>query len=263
MLNLYDIHVSSMETSCSSVVISVNTVWYHFEVFRQRILPFMEALRGVDSIFVHLYVDPLNVSVDWTLNISKKTFIFPRVDDGWRHFMRTLELVQDPDACIVSLDDQTLYRDINTVMYLRNMSVIFPDAAIGLGCEEPLFSSRFAVFLQHVCPYCATIFAKGTNVYYLPWHFVHNTVEVCNGWLAGWLGVLYKRRQFMTLDSAQFLSKGSCALHQDMLASGFLNFHKLQRLVFTKQKVKPVYLYSDARETDAERWQCAQSLGFA
>jgi hypothetical protein len=249
--------------SCSSVVVSIASHWSRFDAFRKKALPFVEALHGVDAIYIQLELEHWQMSDMSIQNLSSKTFVFPHDQTKLGNLMSTVELVHDLDACIVILSEDVLYRDMNTVLHLRNMSAMFPENAIGFGCEEPWPDWRTITIAVNAFPFLEALTFKGTNVYYKPWHALYNRIEICPGWLSGWLGVLYKRKHFHAVDAGHFFKRGrgeSCMTNEDILASGYLRHYKVQRLVFTQQRVKPVLLHE--QNPFPTKWRCARSMGF-
>ena len=264
MLDLDELRLSSMKESCSVVVGSVSTHWSRYDFFRRRILPFIEALRGIDFVYIHLQIEHWNLSETWTQNLSSKTFVFPYVEEKTSAFMSTLNLVSDMQACIMSMSEYTLYRDMNTVLHLRNISNMFPDTAVGMGCEQSTLSWSITKLLSSFCPFCPSFMYKGTNVNHHPWYFFHNPIEMCSGWLTSWLGALYKRKHFHASDTAEYFARDhhdACYGCDDLLISGYLRRYKVPRIVFTRQRVRPVFFdeISDLN-TGTKRFDCADEV---
>ncbi len=84
----------------------------------------------------------------------------------------------------MTLDDDTVYADVNRVSILKSYAENFPDAAIGFACQE--IPSILKVW-QYVCPTCLFWHSKiyGSFAGLI-------TFQTCQGWLLGWEGVIYR-----------------------------------------------------------------------
>ena len=214
---------------CSEVVVSVSTIAPRFGVFVSKVLPHIEKMLSVDKILVHVQtnvgrIHAIEHGLDWR-NVSRgpKTSFYRHEKEDLgpiSKLMRALELVTDGDACVVTLDDDVIYRDHRRVFVLKSLAETYADAAVGYGCEE---APSYLWAWQHVCPGCIFWTSKtyrGAGPATAP--------QACDGWLLGWEGVVYRRKFF----HSDLRPHPECYLTDDVMISGYLRGRSIPRLVY-------------------------------
>jgi hypothetical protein len=249
---------------CSELIVSVSTLATRFTSFLKKVLPSIENMHSIDKIYVHVQTNVMRLNVNENvfdqyknLNNTKIHFFYHQAEDlgPISKLSRTLELVEDGNACIVTLDDDTVYADVDRVSVLKSYAENFPDAAIGFACQE--IPSILKVW-QYVCPTC--LFWHSKNYGSLAGLI---TFQTCQGWLLGWEGVIYRRRFFPLI----FEASNTCYFTDDVMISGYLHKNQIQRLVYTGLE-SPLHLpknESDALSLISKvqlewQWPCAKDM---
>ena len=172
----------------------------------------------------------------------------------------------DADTCIVSVDDDVVY-DSRMVEVL--VSIAPSDGALGFSCEEIPFGLEFVRHFDPSLLWWEIIDKK--NVI----RFLYDEVVMCNGWLHGYQGILY-RKSFFTDDvfSMNSTMPGGCFYADDVRLAGYLWAKGIKRYVYPHFLTdgKDNLYHRENNESDSlnmidnsmmeKQWPCVQYFGW-
>mmetsp|Transcript_74125 Transcript_74125/g.197639 ORF Transcript_74125/g.197639 Transcript_74125/m.197639 type:complete len:295 (-) Transcript_74125:85-969(-) len=209
---------------CSRIVVSVAVLPPRWNGFERHVLPTLMELKGVDEIFVHIQGRVNSTSPSPGIRFFMHE---DGVDMGpASKLLRTLPLELDPQSCIVTVDDDTVYSDPDMAMRLRDQIQRVPSGAVGNSCEE---ASAFMAFLHSISSWFLWWDVKNSDH---AWKFPFSPPLVhCRGWLQGCEGVLYRRSDFADARGVPANSPPQCFFTDDVLISGYLHVHGVPRYV--------------------------------
>ena len=246
---LFSSAISIRSSPCSSIVVSLATFGVRIFNIRNTLLSLLSQTVVPDAIVVHLSLKSRTETISEQQVRSFLDRYFgvcvpsSRVQNGIQcdngllfvigedygpatKVLGTLSLpFMDGDACIVSVDDDTIY-DPDMVKTLTSRA---PDmGALGFGCQEvhwglKLFRGSFdpsAVWLQEISDEFG-------------WRYPFQETVECNGWLFGFQGVVY-RRKFFDLDVFNMTESMpiGCFYADDVRLSGYLWSKGIKRYVY-------------------------------
>ena len=172
----------------------------------------------------------------------------------------------DADTCIVSVDDDVLY-DSRMVEVLVSRAP--SDGALGFSCEEIPFGLELVRLFDPSQMWWYSINTK--NII----RFLYDDIVMCNGWLHGWEGILY-RKSFFTDDvfSMESNMPNGCFYSDDVRLAGFLWTKGIKRYVYPHFLTdgKDNIYHMEKNGSDAlsmidntmrgKQWPCVQYFGW-
>ena len=282
-------------TKCSTVVVSLATFGARTFNIKEVIQSLMDQTVKADMIVVHVSLESRAGSVSKEQLFSFFSNEFDScIDSGYVHngiqcgkllilpgkdfgpatkVLGTLMLpMLDPQACIVSVDDDMLY-DKNLVAELVSRAP--DDGALGFSCEEVPAELDLVRFFSPSSLWWHTI-SGGTG-----WKYPFDDVLECKGWLHGYQGILYRRKFFgddvFAMEST--MPRG-CFYADDVRLAGYLWTKGFKRYVhphFVRGGVlgiggRETYTVLEKNATSAlslipntmqeRQWPCVQHFGW-
>ena len=239
-------HSPEIQSSpCSSIVVSMATFGVRTFNIRNPLLSLLSQTVVPDAIVVHLSLQSQTIQqvrsfFDRYFGVCVQSSRVPngiQCDNGLlvvigedygpaTKVLGTLSLpFMDGDACIVSVDDDTIY-DPYMVETLTSRA---PDTgALGFGCEEVLWGLhliRGSVYPNAVWWRMITGWSS--------WMYPFQEIVECNGWLLGYQGIVYRHKFF---DADVFNMKESmhsgCFYADDVRLAGYLWSKGIKRYVY-------------------------------